>query len=689
MAIYLVNQGKTYKYERAGGYLWSPKLNKAGCQNKGYSLMRTVKKGDYILHNSGRKISAISVVQEDCKTGVQPQELKQGKTEKSWNDEGWIIKTQYYDFSTPILTSDLVEWATKNYRENSAFQTNGRLRLQYLCTLDVIHSDYILNKVLNIESNELVCKVIQEAKQSMGIASSENGIKKKRLKPWDEFEVAFLIEKYWEYKNQTLTRAQTIDLVSSSLRKYGQKKGIDVDEKYRNKNGINMKIEELNYLFSHGKSGLKNTSDLFKTMTALYENSFEEYSSVLEEAHRLIDVEEDLAGQKKDVKNNQLKKGPRKKVIAKMARMPKTSDSVLHLHLTKLLSQNKGLSLGAIIKALPEYKKADIEKELKADNYICAAGKYYQTNHIEQFDEMAKALSNVLTKQFNKYDGYTSAKQLYIESKNKLDDFFFYNNSFDSKAEVYDLAKYLFEKIHYEGKSYIFYNNTHIWEKEPPYPKDYSGLLIKLGRNNNGVFSRWGAEEYLDWIGSASPAQTVSNIINNTGKMLFLQYSENQFVLDESLQISKSILDQTVHQINALLEEDDYIPFGEIEDYFYDTLPEISKVVKWSPFLLEDFLRIHDVGFFSVRTSGDDKKVVPAALIRKGSIYQSLEDVIFAEIERDYKLPKVFTSNEFRDYLLEKGFIHGTEKYYSVHNMVPDDLRFFWAENNSVVTVSY
>lgn len=138
-----------------------------------------------------------------------------------------------------------------------------------------------------------------------------------------------------------------------------------------------------------------------------------------------------------------------------------------------------------------------------------------------------------------------------------------------------------------------------------------------------------------------------------------------------------------------MLEEDDYIPFGEIEDYFYDTLPEISKVVKWSPFLLEDFLRIHDVGFFSVRTSGDDKKVVPAALIRKGSIYQSLEDVIFAEIERDYKLPKVFTSNEFRDYLLEKGFIHGTEKYYSVHNMVPDDLRFFWAENNSVVTVSY
>ena len=36
MAIFLVNQGQTYKYEREGGYIWSPKLNKAGQRNYGY-----------------------------------------------------------------------------------------------------------------------------------------------------------------------------------------------------------------------------------------------------------------------------------------------------------------------------------------------------------------------------------------------------------------------------------------------------------------------------------------------------------------------------------------------------------------------------------------------------------------------------------------------------------------------------
>ena len=39
MSIYLVNQGKTYKYERAGNYIWSSKRSKAGNMNKGYELI--------------------------------------------------------------------------------------------------------------------------------------------------------------------------------------------------------------------------------------------------------------------------------------------------------------------------------------------------------------------------------------------------------------------------------------------------------------------------------------------------------------------------------------------------------------------------------------------------------------------------------------------------------------------------
>ena len=71
MAIYLVNQGKTYKDEREGGYLWSPKRDAGGKNNAGYTLMTSVKRGDFILHNSGGKISSISIAVKDCYEAMQ------------------------------------------------------------------------------------------------------------------------------------------------------------------------------------------------------------------------------------------------------------------------------------------------------------------------------------------------------------------------------------------------------------------------------------------------------------------------------------------------------------------------------------------------------------------------------------------------------------------------------------------
>ena len=163
MSIYLVNQGKTYRHERDGGYIWSPKVNSAGKQNKGYSMMKEVRKGDFLIHNSGAKLSAISVVKENCKSGGQPQELKDSPKEYNWNDDGWIVFTHYYEFEIPLRTSDLVEWAVQNYCADSAFQVNGKLRLQYLCHLAKPHAEYLLRKALLFENRVSVISVLQDA----------------------------------------------------------------------------------------------------------------------------------------------------------------------------------------------------------------------------------------------------------------------------------------------------------------------------------------------------------------------------------------------------------------------------------------------------------------------------------------------------------------------------------------------
>ena len=161
--IYLVNQGKTWAQERAGGFLWSPQLDKAGHQNAGYALMQNVKKGDYILHNKGGMIAAISVAKDNCYTAIQPEEVRDNSGEYNWDDNGFRIDTEYFDFSTPLLTAHLAQWAKLHYHKDSCFQIDGKLKLRYLCNIAEEDARHIINEALKTEKNASVKAILYDA----------------------------------------------------------------------------------------------------------------------------------------------------------------------------------------------------------------------------------------------------------------------------------------------------------------------------------------------------------------------------------------------------------------------------------------------------------------------------------------------------------------------------------------------
>lgn len=356
-----------------------------------------------------------------------------------------------------------------------------------------------------------------------------------------------------------------------------------------------------------------------------------------------------------------------------------------------LLESYEGVSKSEICQRLSRYSTYQINIALEKCHGVLVQKKYYSTENISDYQEMAETMLKVITKQFDYYNGYTSAKQLYNEIRPRLDDFFFYNNAFDSRQEVYDLAIHLFNQEKYKGYSFVFANSMHIWEKEPNYPKDYCGLLIKYAREHNNTFSREEAMSYLEWIGSTSPSATFSNLIYTTGSTVFFQYAENQFVLAEALNIGDVFLSNLEAQIENLfgVDGDDYVAMGEIDDFFYSTLPQLPNGVYWTPLLIEDILRTHDMGYITIEAGKDnDKKTYPAAMVRKKSQYRNFGDVVWNEVSKEYSLPKEFTSAEFRDFLLDKGLIRGAEKMWSVHKTVEGDLRFYWTDNNGRVTIN-
>ena len=125
--------------------------------------MKSVHKGDFIIHNSGARLSAISIVKENCKSGVQPRELKTAQNDYEWDDDGWVVYTEYYDFDVPLLTANLIDRAIANYKDDSAFQVNGKLRLQYLCNLAKPHAEYLLQRALGLQRDPDVLQVLRAA----------------------------------------------------------------------------------------------------------------------------------------------------------------------------------------------------------------------------------------------------------------------------------------------------------------------------------------------------------------------------------------------------------------------------------------------------------------------------------------------------------------------------------------------
>lgn len=356
---------------------------------------------------------------------------------------------------------------------------------------------------------------------------------------------------------------------------------------------------------------------------------------------------------------------------------------------TLIKGANEGITKADICAQLSDYTTHQINLAIAACHAVLVLKKYYHPDNISDYQEMADILLEVISKQFAQNGNYTSAQQLYLEARPRLDDFFFYNNAFDSRQEVYDLAVHLFEQEKYKGNSFIFLNNMHIWKEEPDYPKDFHGLLIKYARDHGNVFTREAALAYYEQIGSATPVQTFSYTIFKTGSKSFLQYDENQFVLTEALHINEYFIASVTAQIENLLEGEDYIATGEIDDYFYTTLPKLPSGIYWSALLLEDVLRIYETGFTTIEAGKDnDKKTLPAAIVRKKSHYRSFSDLVWNEISKSFSLPKEFTASEFREFLLNRGFIRGSEKMWNVHKTVAGDIRFYWTDNNGKVTIN-
>ena len=107
MRYWWVNQNQTFKQERSGGYLWSPKRKSDGNRNPFYEFMRELAPGDIVFSFEGTYIRAISMVNSYCYECPKPIEF--GGAGPNWDDIGWKVDVHYIDLINQIRPAEHME----------------------------------------------------------------------------------------------------------------------------------------------------------------------------------------------------------------------------------------------------------------------------------------------------------------------------------------------------------------------------------------------------------------------------------------------------------------------------------------------------------------------------------------------------------------------------------------------------
>lgn len=94
---------------------------------------------------------------------------------------------------------------------------------------------------------------------------------------WDKYEAAILLDACIKACNKEILRSTAIKNVSEQLRKMAINKGIEIDEVYRNANGISLQMSMMIGLLTEKETGLTVPSRLFKDMVEIYRSDRDVY----------------------------------------------------------------------------------------------------------------------------------------------------------------------------------------------------------------------------------------------------------------------------------------------------------------------------------------------------------------------------------------------------------------------------
>ena len=101
---------------------------------------------------------------------------------------------------------------------------------------------------------------------------------------WDEKETAILVDYYIRFRDGKLSRAEAIANASIELRNRAIQSGIEIDDVFRNENGIAMQMNKIEDLFLGREGRLSKAPQVFVDIVNKYCNDRKSFNEIIRKA---------------------------------------------------------------------------------------------------------------------------------------------------------------------------------------------------------------------------------------------------------------------------------------------------------------------------------------------------------------------------------------------------------------------
>ena len=377
---------------------------------------------------------------------------------------------------------------------------------------------------------------------------------------WNKFEAALLVDTYEKVAKGELARKVAVAKLSKRLRYRKIKNGIEVNEKYRNENGIQLQLSIMENILTHGEKGLASHSRLFEDVVQLATENHDEYIELLHEAIQMYPEPLDTEGKQPEVSLEQ----------PKLVEESVPQDNLLVNRVKKVLSKKfqKGIRLNSAIDKKRFYKS-------------------YEEIIGSSLDIVDDDFFNIVTSCGIESDGkiYVASELIPSDLQDEIDsfidvtlesgkEFVFYESLFSHfKEELLDTPianvpmlctwlQYKYEKEFYFDKEYM--------TRDRYIDIDIDYEVISYMREQWQVKSEDEVVEALDYL----PEDSVRAAFNRNTNVLIAATRGMRFHIDK-FEVSEEELNDIIFIIETTIEKFQFIGADELFDCIRQKLPQL------------------------------------------------------------------------------------------------------------------